>query len=144
MSIYNQNEPNISHYLAIDFGETKIGLAMAESETQIAFSYATLKNDKNILDNLAKIIQKEQIKKIIIGMPAYNNHKKKSLESDKLSENIKKVFPRIEIEYQNEMFSTKSAQANLIEKGMKNIQKYDDREAARIILQEWLDLKNRN
>ena len=34
---------------------------------------------------------------------------------------------------------TKMAQQNLIERGMKNVSKYDDEEAARIILQEWLD-----
>jgi len=47
----------------------------------------------------------------------------------------------MEVEYQNEMFTTKIAQANLMEKGIKSIKKYDDMEAARIILQSWLDKK---
>ena len=47
-------------------------------------------------------------------------------------------FP-IRIEYQNEMFTTKMAQANLIERGVKHVSLHDDEEAARIILQEWLD-----
>jgi len=39
------------------------------------------------------------------------------------------------------MFSTKMAQANLLEKGMKNVGKFDDQESAKIILQSWLDKK---
>lgn len=140
MSICNQKEPNISHYLAIDFGKSKIGLAMADSEIKIAFVYATLKNDKDFLDNLEKIIKKEQIEKIIIGIPEYRNHEKIGYQGNKLADDIKKLLPEIEVEYQNEMFSTKSAQANLIEKGLKNIQRFDDQEAAKIILQDWLDL----
>jgi len=46
------------------------------------------------------------------------------------------------VEYQNEMFTTKMAQANLIERGEKGVSQHDDEEAARIILQEWLDRKN--
>jgi len=37
------------------------------------------------------------------------------------------------------MFTTKIAETNLAEKGIKKIKKYDDQEAARIILQEWLN-----
>jgi RNase H-fold protein (predicted Holliday junction resolvase) len=47
----------------------------------------------------------------------------------------------MKIEYQEEMFTTKQAQRNLIEKGVKGIKKFDDQEAARIILQGWLDKK---
>jgi len=39
------------------------------------------------------------------------------------------------------MFSTKMAHFNLKKQGKKEIKKYDDKEAARIILQEWLDNK---
>jgi len=39
----------------------------------------------------------------------------------------------IKVEYQNEMFTTRMAEDNLIEKGAKNIKNLDDKEAARII-----------
>ncbi|PIP27809.1 MAG: Holliday junction resolvase RuvX [Candidatus Moranbacteria bacterium CG23_combo_of_CG06-09_8_20_14_all_35_22] len=139
MSIGSQEKPNISHYLGIDFGQAKVGLALADEETKIAFVYTTLKNDKNFLENMIKIIEKENVSKIIIGIPSYNNQKEAVYEGKKLGELIKKVLPEIEIEYQNEMFSTKMAQANLLEKGMKNVGKFDDSESAKIILQSWLD-----
>jgi RNase H-fold protein (predicted Holliday junction resolvase) len=37
------------------------------------------------------------------------------------------------------MFTTKMAQENIKKRGEKNISKMDDQEAARIILQSWLD-----
>ncbi|HRY82644.1 MAG TPA: Holliday junction resolvase RuvX [Candidatus Moranbacteria bacterium] len=141
MSIDQQNDPQISHILGIDFGEAKVGLALADFETKIAFAYNTLENDKNFLENLLKIIQKENISKIIIGVPSYINKKEVVYEGEKLGEMIKKSLPKMEIEYQNEMFTTKMAQANLIAKKVKGVKRFDDQEAARIILQSWLDKK---
>lgn len=161
MSIDTQKNPQISKILGIDFGKSKVGLAMADNETKIAFVYTTLKNDKNFLENLIKIIQKEGVGKIIIGISSYIHPHTKTTnkdsrnykfvkvnggnfgvgvkEGEKLGMLIKKELPEIEIEYQNEMFTTKMAQANLVEKGMKNVAKPDDQEAAKIILQSWLD-----
>ena len=125
--------------MGIDFGTAKIGLALADTETRIAFVYATLKNDGNFLADLAKIIEQERIETIVIGVPNYLHHEKKETAGEKLGEMIGKAFPRVRIEYQNEMFTTKSAQDNLIAKGLKNVGKHDDAEAAKIILQEWLE-----
>lgn len=139
MSIDLQNKAGISHVLGIDFGIAKVGLAMADTETKIAFAYATLKNDENFLTDLAKIIEQERIKTVVIGIPAYLHGEKKEVACEKLGETIGRAFPRLKIEYQNEMFTTKSAQDNLIAKGMKNVGRHDDAEAAKIILQDWLD-----
>ena len=138
-SIAVSNEAEISHILGVDFGAAKIGLALAEYETKMAFAYTTIPNDKNFLQNLTEIIKKENINKIIIGIPSYVNHEKTEYEGEKLGKLIKNIFPDMEIEYQDEMFTTKMAQDNLIAKGVKGVKKYDDQEAARIILQSWLD-----
>ena len=58
MSMTSSKKANISHYLGIDFGKAKIGLAVADSETRIAFSFGVLKNDKNLMKNLKNIIEK--------------------------------------------------------------------------------------
>ena len=134
-----QNNAKISQILGVDFGTAKSGLAMADTEMKIAFTYATLKNDENFLTDLAKIIEQERIETIVIGIPTYLRREKKETAGEKLGGVIQKAFSRMKIEYQNEMFTTKSAQDNLIAKGMKNVGKHDDAEAAKIILQEWLD-----
>jgi putative holliday junction resolvase len=141
MSIQESKLAKTSHILGVDFGVAKIGLALASQETKMAFAYNTLPNDKNFLAELGKIIAKENIERIIIGIPLYIGNQKKESAGEKMGKLIKQTFSKIEIIYQNEMFTTKMAQANLIEKGMKNVGKMDDSEAARIILQSWLDRK---
>ena len=130
MSITSSKKANTSHFLGVDFGEAKIGLAVADSETRIAFSYGVLKNDKDLIKKIKEIIEKEKIGKIIIGDSGVET--RHCLVSTKLG---------IPIEYQNELFSTQQAERNLIENGAKKIKRFDDQEAARIILQSWLDKK---
>lgn len=122
-------------FLGIDFGESKIGLSVADSETRMAFAYETLPNDNSFFTKLREIIEKENIKAIIIGIPAYKHG---SDDVQKFGEGIGEKFA-IRVEYQNEMFTTKMAQENIKKRGKKNIAKMDDKEAARIILQDWLD-----
>lgn len=137
----SQEEAKVSHYLGIDFGKAKIGLAMAESETKIAFAYGTLENNKELFQKLAEIISKEKIEKVVIGVPSYVNREETQYPSENFGSMLKNIIPGVEIEYSNEMFTTKMAQSNLIEKGVKGVKKHDDKEAARIILQSWLDSK---
>ena len=140
MSIDSQNSAKISHYLGIDYGKTNVGLAMADNETRMAFTFSTLKNDKNFESNLSKIIEKENVSKVVIGIPEYHKEEKSCVSegAGKIGEFLESNFG-IQVFYLNEMFTTKMAQNNLIEKGMKGVSKFDDQESARIILQEWLD-----
>jgi len=137
MSIGNDSA-KISHFLGIDYGKSNVGLALADNETKMAFAYKIFKNNKSLKENLAEIIEKENIGKAIIGIPSYKNGKTIEKEAKRLGEFLRNSF-KIEVFYQNEMFTSKMAQANLKEGGFKNISKFNDRESARIILQEWLD-----
>jgi len=127
--------------LGIDYGESRVGLAIADSETRIAFAYATLDNDKNFIQRLIEIIERENISKVIIGIASHINRESIVYPGERLGEFLKNKL-KIEVEYQDEMFTTKMAYQNLIEKGVKGVKKYDDQEAARIILQSWLDSEN--
>jgi putative Holliday junction resolvase len=141
MSICNQNLPKISHYLGIDFGKTKIGLALGDAEMKIAFIYQNMVNDKNMLKNLEKIVKKENIKKIIIGKSGKTGKTgliQKSFDIEEIGKKIEKELG-VSVFYQEEMFTTKIAGDKLKEAGVKNIRKHDDQEAARIILQDWMD-----
>jgi putative transcription antitermination factor YqgF len=114
-------------------------VAIADGETKVVLSYTTLKNDKHLLEKLGEIISKENITDVVIGIPLYINREEVEYEGEKLGKLIEKLFP-VNAAYQNEMFTTKIAQARLIERGEKKVSKRDDSEAARIILQEWLDV----
>lgn len=132
----------LNKFLGIDYGESKVGLAMADSETRMAFAYGTLDNDKDLLQKLAEIIERENISRVIIGIASYINKESVIYPGEKLGNFLKEKL-KVKVEYQEEMFTTREAQRKLIEKGVKGIKRYDDQEAARIILQSWLD-KSRN
>lgn len=141
MSIQPQNLPKISHILGIDFGISKIGLALADAEMKMAFIYQNIANDKKMMGNLAEIVKKENVKKIILGKPGKlggSGLAQKSFDIEEIGKRIEKELG-VPVAYQEEMFTTKMAEANLKERGAKDIRKYDDQEAARIILQDWLD-----
>ena len=138
------------NYLGIDWGASDIGIAYAEAETGIAFSLLTIKNDQQLLSRLGKLFSEHEIGTVVIGIPAriatrsvadgpsHVNREEAVYEGEKLGCAIREHFP-VGVVYQDEMFTTKMAQANLKARGVKRISRFDDQEAARIILQEWLD-----
>lgn len=125
----------LGRFLGIDFGTAKIGLALADSETKIASAYETIENSKNFAEKIREIAEKENIKTIILGK---SKLAQKDFDIEEIGEKIKRELG-VAVEYQEEMFTTKSAEKNLIEKGIKGIKAFDNQEAARIILQDWLD-----
>jgi len=136
MSIDSQNSAEISHVLGVDFGQAKVGLAVADLETKIAFAFKNLENNVDLFDNLQQIVTEKEIGKIVLGVTKYGN------QEDELKKDFGKKLElelKLPVEYHNEMFTTKMAQNNLKESGAKNIGKIDDSESAKIILQSWLD-----
>ena len=55
--------------LAIDYGEKRIGLAVGDSGSKIAFSRGIIQNSAHIYEELKKFCVKESIEKIIVGLP---------------------------------------------------------------------------
>ena len=55
--------------LGIDYGSKWIGLAISDDNRRLAFAYETLENDKKLSFILNEIVKKEEIYKIVIGLP---------------------------------------------------------------------------
>ncbi len=125
------------NYLGIDYGARKIGVALAHEETRLALAYGVLQNDETFLQNIGALIEKEEIGTIVIGI-----HKSDTFvgeyEGEKLGKRIAEAF-QVAVQYQDEMFTSKMAQQNLISKGYTEVSVHDDAEAASILLQSWLD-----
>lgn len=134
-----QISEKIGTYLGIDFGHAKIGLAIADEETKMAFAFDTLKNDKEFFKNLKEIVECENVKTIVLGMTEHEKDPQSAEQKMKFAKNMEKETG-VEVIFHEEMFTTKMAQENLKQHGKKNIAKNDDQEAARIILQSWLDI----
>jgi putative Holliday junction resolvase len=123
------------YYIGIDWGRKKCGIAMADEENKIATAYSTVS-----LDSLFRVMQelgKEYpIKVVVVGFL----EKGENLDIlEDFVNSIKKAGYRVEKE--REDFTSLLAQKNLYQAGHKRVSTIDDAEAARIILQSWLDKK---
>jgi len=121
--------------LGIDYGDVKVGLAVGDSESQIALPYQILKNNgwDGLVAELEKICVNEKIEKIIIGLPVGADGKE-SIQASRTREFGKKLDDDINvvIEFLDERFSTRQAQK--LSPG-----KDEDDVAAMLILQNYLD-----
>ena len=124
------------YYLGVDWGKSKCGLAIADEENLIASSYKQV-SEPDLYQEILFFSRKESIKKIILG---FHEDLKREKKFRDFLEKIKEL--NIELELENEKFSTQMAQKNLIKADRKKISQIDDVESARIILQGWLDKNN--
>lgn len=126
------------NYLGIDWGKRDVGIALAHAETRIAIPFATERNDAGLLERLKSLIVAEAIGTVVIGVPSHVNRREVVYPGEVLGRTLAEVVG-IRVAYQDEMFTTKLAQQALIQRGERHVHQKDDAEAARIILQEWLD-----
>jgi putative Holliday junction resolvase len=131
--------------LGIDYGDKRIGLAISDENGKLASHFLTLENRslKNLTEEIKNIIIRKNIKKIIVGLPV--GLKTESDQTQKTNDFINCLTKEINIPIKkiNEVFTSKIARENLRKAGVKseNIKKIIDQEAARIILQDYLDNK---
>jgi RNase H-fold protein (predicted Holliday junction resolvase) len=124
------------NFLALDWGRAKVGVALAHAETRIAVPYGIWPVDENLWPILEEIIQIEEIGTVILGDP---EHPEADFAEELTQVRAKLTALAVRVIMQNEMFTSKMAQANRLEAAKKAIQAYDDAEAARIMLTDWLD-----
>lgn len=126
----------MKNFLAIDWGKAKVGVALAHAETRIAVPYGIWPVDENLWPMLEEIIRLEEIGTVILGDP---EHPEADFSAELTRVKTKLQSLHVEVVMQNEMFTSKMAQANRLEAQKKAVQAYDDAEAARIMLSDWLD-----
>jgi putative Holliday junction resolvase len=137
--------------LGIDHGRRRIGLALADLESKIAFPKAVIENKgvNFVIAALRDFCQKEKVVKIIVGLPyslrgslsqklvSTSNWQK---EVEKFAKALRKNF-KIPVILEDERLSTKIVQS--FKKSFKTKVDYpEDAISAAVILQSYLD-KNR-
>jgi len=135
-------------YLGLDLGTRTLGISISDLTHTIATTYKTIRyeeeNYEYLLQELKNIIDKEQIEKIVLGLPKNMNNT--IGESAERCINFKKLIEEnlnIEVIMQDERLTTKEATNYMIEANMsrKKRKKKIDSLAANIILQTYLDRK---
>lgn len=127
------------NFLGLDFGEKKIGLALSAGEISRPFLILRIKNQELGIKEISRICQKEEIKKIVIGIP----------EADQESDIVEKIrqfavklshVVKLPVVFQDETLTSKEALQRMIEAGKGRKKRREEHAfAAAIILQEYLD-----
>lgn len=126
--------------LGIDLGKKRIGVALGDTDNKIAVGLPTLANNSEIFLRLKEIIERENIQKLIIGLPTTM-----SGQNGEQAEYTRKWGDRlanslnINIEYIDERLSSKMARDSLANMQIKLAKENIDQAAAVLILQGYLD-----
>ena len=120
-------------YLGIDWGEKRIGLAMANSLLKIAIPLQTVVN----LEELLNVAKKESINELVLGYPVKMSGQDQD-ENSPFSIFLKKIKSKINIPVHlvDERLSSLEADQRV---GTKKSKASRDEIAAMIILQSFLD-----
>jgi putative Holliday junction resolvase len=124
----------VSSHLAIDFGTKRIGLAV--SKGTLAVPLVVLPNQDDLFDELIRIIQEEEIKKIIVGL----SENEMAIKTREFAEELKKKID-IPIVFSDETLSSQEVEKRIQQQGIKKSVRSGpiDHFAAAIILEEWLE-----
>ncbi len=120
--------------LGIDYGEKRVGVAVADTDTNMAFPKAVLPNNKFLMGEIKNMCKGYGVEKIIIGeskdFKGRNNEIMKDIEMFK---KMLEIDLGLSVEYIPEFMS--SQQALHLQEDTKML----DASAATIILQSYLD-----
>jgi putative Holliday junction resolvase len=137
-------------FLGVDYGEKRVGLAISDENGTLAFPNGILANDLNLYKKIGDILKTENIGEIVVGESMDLKGKPNALvkEIEVFIEELKNRF-EIPVLKQKEFLTSVEARGregkekNNARKNKKEISKKIDDSAAALILQRYLDKRNK-
>jgi putative holliday junction resolvase len=132
--------------LAIDYGIKRTGLALSDEMQIFAFGLKTV-DTSQLLDTVKELIAKEKIATLVLGEPKRLNNESSSTTNmvHGFRKKLEESFPGIPVRMIDERFTSKMAQASLLESGAKKKDRQNkallDTISATLILQAYLEMK---
>jgi len=137
----------LAKILALDFGKVRTGIAVTDELQLIASGLKTVPT-KELISFLTDYVAKENIKCIVIGEPKQMDGSPSESEAliQPLLKKLRKLFPELVLERQDERFTSKMAVQTMISGGLKKKQRQNkalvDEISATLILQSFLNKKH--
>lgn len=134
--------------LGIDYGDSRIGVAVSDIGGKLAFDLCVVdaaKGRGHAVSELLKLKEQYDAHVFVVGMPANMNGSKggRVQVTEKFVKALKEASPDIVVEFEDERLTTKYADRLMLEAGKHQKQKGEsDKLAAMIILQGYLDKMN--
>ena len=125
--------------MALDVGEKRIGVALADSSVKIAIAYDTIEVDGTEIEQIAKIVAYESVDCVVVGYP-----RNQSGESTKQTEYVEAFASKVtdiapKLVFQDESLTSVHAE-QLLANQKKPYSKGDiDSLAASLILQDYVE-----
>lgn len=133
-------------YLALDWGTVRVGAAVSDPDGKIAFPLEKHIESKNAVEEIKKIIDELQVEKVLIGLPKglAGQDTQSTASTQEFIEALKSKIGQ-PIEILDERFSSVAAGKALASQGIseKDQRGIKDNIAAQIMLQQYLDTKNK-
>ena len=136
----------MNRVLGIDYGDTRIGLALSDPMQIIAKPFKAIENNKETISEIKEIIIEKNVNHFVVGYPI-NMKGDKTIQTKKVDEFIKLLDSSFDftVSIVDERLSSVSAIHSLVKQGVKtghNKSEIDNTSAA-IILQEYLDMRSK-
>lgn len=131
-------------YLAIDYGDKRVGIAVSDEDKEIAFprDFLEYSNQKQLIAELKRICEEAHVVKIILGLPIMMDGTMgdRAKKTQVFHEKLKEAMPDRQVVFFDERLSTQFAIRNLRGQGIKDKNQKGKRDAAsaQIILQNYL------
>ena len=132
--------------IGIDYGSARTGLAVSDPLQIFASALETLPSAK-IIEYLQKYSASETITLFVVGMPLEldGTPSETAYQVRSFVGQLRKAFPDVPVEYEDERFTSVLAHRAMIDGGMKASRRRNKKEvdkiSAAIILQSYLDKK---
>ena len=125
--------------MALDVGEKRIGIAVANMAAKKASPLTTLKNDQEFTSHLKKLIKENDVNELIIGLPR-DVHGKETDQTTYARSFAKKLKKDIDLpqHFQDESLTSVRAEEELSGRGQPYEKADVDALAATYILEDWL------
>ena len=134
----------MTRVLGIDYGDSRVGVALSDPMRIIAKPFKTLKNNPELISQIRLLVNEQNISEFVVGYPInMKGLKTKQTEKVDIFIDILSGEFNLKITKIDERLSSVSAINLLVQQGIKtghNKAKIDETSAA-IILQEFLDKK---
>ena len=133
--------------LGIDYGDSRIGLAMSDPIKIIASPFKTILNEGNekCLQVFQSLIKEKDVEAIVVGLPI-GLKGQETVQTKKVREFANLLYAlKLPIHLEDERLSSVSAEKSMIQQNIKTGHNKGliDQRAAAIILQQFLDKRNR-
>ena len=133
--------------LGIDYGDSRIGLAMSDPRKIIASPFKTIRNEgnENCLQVFQSLIKEKDVETIVVGLPM-GLKGQETAQTKKVREFADLLYAlKLPIHLEDERLSSVSAEKSMIQQNIKTGHNKGliDQRAAAIILQQFLDKQNR-